>query len=921
MHSTRRFGVCFFSLLILALGLAAAPGLAQAGGGIEGEVSASDGARLPGATVTARNLASGIQESTFTSAEGAYALKDLPAGTYRLSVSLDGFATQGKTVALAAGETAEEDFDLSLGALDEAITITAARGERAIAEIPQTVTVISEEDLQERRPRSVQEAFERVPNMDSIEANAVRSRPTYRGQSSSRLLLLLDGERINNARIDANATGLSPGMIDINQIASIEVVGGAGSSLYGTDAHAGTINLITKNPDRPSTGSRLDVLLDLTYSDNGDFDREYASVSYGTSKWGARVGISRFDQKSYDAGDEEITQQDVLALGELSNQLAGNANTYTIWSLPAGGEVSNGQADGTNTRADLWYYFNDQHSLRATYLGSEHDDLGSAFSTLPYNNVVRLNEFRDFDKFTLRYEATELADWLPRLSARIYQQEFQRPQNDRSFTVDLGSSYLIGDQGTFFTGNPSTFTSGGTDSETLNTVESSGGEVQLNIRLGGDALLTTGLQFVQDESKDRFTRQAFDSSNTVTSTLFGATTPDTEYENLGWFSQIEWQPAEWVRLAGGLRWDRWESTTSPTANYPLPGGSELGLLDIAATQLSGTLTSLGFNLAGVGDFVNAVQAGQSFSTDNDVWTSNVGATFFLPGGFNPYVRWGESYREPEVTVRYLVRNFGSAFFGVQSSPNPFLDPEEGESLEFGIKVDKANWRGSLAFFESEIDNFIDGIVSPTLFFAPNPAAGVIGPLGLFFQRVNRNAVEFEGVEAYFEGSVPVGGGSLTPYVSLSWLDGRNKNPTAAEVALIEQFYNRNDTPIRLEGSAGDVPFGSVVPFQGTVALRYTSGSGKWYGEYEWKFADDITRVRPESVATGNITQFGILKSLEGYERHALRGGYDFGTQVPLKVTLGIENLTDELIFLPFQIAPAPGRSFTLGLTYKWGRNS
>ena len=108
-----------------------------------------------------------------------------------------------------------------------------------------------------------------------------------------------------------------------------------------------------------------------------------------------------------------------------------------------------------------------------------------------------------------------------------------------------------------------------------------------------------------------------------------------------------------------------------------------------------------------------------------------------------------------------------------------------------------------------------------------------------------------------------------------------------------------------------------MPFQGTFALRYTDNTGKWFAEYEYRFADDIKRVRPESVATGNITQFGILKSLEGYDKHTLRGGYEFPN---VKLTLGIENFTDELYFLPFQLAPAPGRSFVLGINYRWGRN-
>ena len=910
--------VRFAALFIIFCGLGVVAS-AQGTASISGKVTDASVGVLPGVTVEAVSIASGRRVASMTGQDGKFEIRGLVASVYRVTASLQGFTDASETVQIAAGEAAEISFTMDLGAISEEMSVTASKGERVVTEIPQAVSIISAEDIEDRRPLSIQEAYERVPNIQAIEANQARQRPTYRGQSSSRLLLLLDSERVNNSRIDANATGLSPSMIDITQIESIEVVGGAGSSLYGTDAHAGTINMITKAPERPSSGAEFELILDGTYRDNGEFNRGYALFSYGTEKWGIRGSLSTFDQQNYDAGGEAISQAEVLRLGEVSNLLAGNANTYAIWDLPSGGEVINGQGDGVNTRFDLWFYPSDQHNFRITYLGSEHDDLGAAFSGPPFSVTQQFNEFRDFDKVTLRYEGLELADWLPRLSVRVYQQEFRRPQNDRRLSITEGSSFVTNpDQTLSFTGDPSEFSSGGTFSTTLNEIESSGAEVQLNISPWTGALITTGVQYLKDESEDTFTRDAFSSADVITSSLTGATTPNTEYENQAAYALLEWRPHEVVRLSAGLRYDEWESTTSATPGYPLPGGSELGFLGIATGQLAGRLTSeFGFNLEGVQDFVDAVRDGATFSTSNDVVSGNFGLTFFLPGGVNPYIRWGESYREPEITTRYLVRNFGSAFFGVQSVPNPFLEPEEGTSLDIGVKVSRRNWRASLGWFETEVENYIDGIVTPTLFFTPDPANGVFTPVGLFFQRVNATEVVFDGVEAYFEGSYAIGGkGSLTPYVSLSWLEGQNKNPTAAEIATIEEFYNRSDLPIELEGSVDDAPFGSVVPFQGTVALRYTSPRGRWFGEVEHKFADDITRVRPESVATGNITQFGILESLEGYDRQSVRFGYTFRTANPLKVTLGVENITDELYFLPFQLAPAPGRSFVLGINYK-----
>ena len=191
-------------------------------------------------------------------------------------------------------------------------------------------------------------------------------------------------------------------------------------------------------------------------------------------------------------------------------------------------------------------------------------------------------------------------------------------------------------------------------------------------------------------------------------------------------------------------------------------------------------------------------------------------------------------------------------------------------------------------------------------------------MGLFFQRINLGEVSFSGFEASFEGSYALGnGGSLSPYISYSQLDSENKSPTQDDLTTIDLFYNRTDTPRRFEGSADDVPFGSIVEAQGLFGLRYTAPNNRWFVEYELKWVDDIDRVDPANLSSINTTQFGSFSSLDGYERHALRGGYRFDTNVPVRINVAIENLGDKFYFDPFQLAPAPGRSFIASISIPW----
>ena len=73
-------------------------------------------------------------------------------------------------------------------------------------------------------------------------------RPRLRGLDSTRLLVLVDGERLNTARQATDRTGAEVGLVSPDSISRMEVVNGAGTLMYGSDALAGTINIITNEP-------------------------------------------------------------------------------------------------------------------------------------------------------------------------------------------------------------------------------------------------------------------------------------------------------------------------------------------------------------------------------------------------------------------------------------------------------------------------------------------------------------------------------------------------------------------------------------------------------------------------------------------------------------------------------------------------
>jgi outer membrane receptor protein involved in Fe transport len=112
---------------LLAAPLAAPPVSAQAlYGAIVGTVTDQSGAPVPGATVTATNTGTGLKLDATTDKDGNYAFRNLVLGTYELTASLQGFRELRQTgVRVEAGNPVRFDLKLEVGAVQEAVTVTA----------------------------------------------------------------------------------------------------------------------------------------------------------------------------------------------------------------------------------------------------------------------------------------------------------------------------------------------------------------------------------------------------------------------------------------------------------------------------------------------------------------------------------------------------------------------------------------------------------------------------------------------------------------------------------------------------------------------------------------------------------------------------------------------------------------------------
>jgi TonB-linked SusC/RagA family outer membrane protein len=258
--------VVFASMLLAGGAMLGAPLLAQqAGGTITGHVTeARSGAPLTAATVTVQGTESGAT----TNQDGTYRIARVPAGSHTVIVRRIGYAPGTQTVTVSEGGAATADFALQVSAINlQQVVVTGTAGNQTRVAQGAVVATVDASDVTAKAPvASVTDILSgRVAGVNISSASGTvgaSPRINIRGATSISLsnapLVFVDGVRVSSGeRNDLgqyhNLEGLGGQSVtalnDINpdDIASIEVVKGpAASTLYGADASAGVIQIITK---------------------------------------------------------------------------------------------------------------------------------------------------------------------------------------------------------------------------------------------------------------------------------------------------------------------------------------------------------------------------------------------------------------------------------------------------------------------------------------------------------------------------------------------------------------------------------------------------------------------------------------------------------------------------------------------------
>lgn len=245
-----------FALVIFILAASTAAPQGQSTTGITGFVKDPQGRAIRGAQLQLYRQSARAASTTLSSDAGAFRFENLEAGTFFLEAGQQGFQTATLTVEVKRGAMRDVNIMLQLAGVSQRVIVTAADQAQTAAEVSKAVSVISHDEIMNRNVIALSETLSTIPGV-TIRNQGGPGQYTsmsIRGLRSAAGAVLIDGMRFRDASTSqGDATALFAELNFINTD-HVELLRGSGSSLYGTDAIGGAVNIVSDPGGGPVHG-------------------------------------------------------------------------------------------------------------------------------------------------------------------------------------------------------------------------------------------------------------------------------------------------------------------------------------------------------------------------------------------------------------------------------------------------------------------------------------------------------------------------------------------------------------------------------------------------------------------------------------------------------------------------------------------
>ncbi|MEW6050376.1 MAG: TonB-dependent receptor [Candidatus Zixiibacteriota bacterium] len=739
-------------------------------------VDRNTGGPLAGATVSME----GRNKSLATDADGRFAITYDSGVPLTLSVSHVGYRTR-RNLSADGGELRVE-LEPAASVLDN-VVVTANRYEKEAYRTAQPVTVTGTGEIQNKGYTIVSDVIRSFPGVDMNDAGPFRARPVIRGLYGTRILVLVDGERLNDQRDISSFAGVSMSLVDPNDIERVEVVNGPSSVLYGSDAMGGVINIITRKNSFNSTLKPF-----ATYSGRySTADQQHSNrldVGVEAQRWVTSFGFQyREANKDYQPPDGWNSKPEFFVYRPgFYDSL--NARTGYDFSRD---RLVNSRARVNNYEGKLAYKLAERQRLDLDLNFFRGNDIG--YPGVPNDSTPFLFVYPNHDRqaASLTYTARGLSSHLAKLESRLY---FDRITKD--FLTDfLGSLVIPAGPPP----NPPTITPLTATNHT--EVTKYGLNFQELYALGPRLNLTSGFDFLHEAiDGDVVEITRFDGFGPFpfNDTTRGSSVPKNNWNSLGLFASGEINLAP-LLVTAGLRYDNFWINTNQTPGYEDDSGKALPTQSEHYNSVNGSL----------------------------------GLVYNIGGGANLVANVGTAYRVPNVVERFY---YGSAS-GRQTRPNPDIKPERSVSIDYGVKAIHPHVNYSLIGFYSLYNDFTQLQTYDSL-----PPSSPGAPYTPLWRYENLEDVRIYGFEGVVEGNFDFG---LYGNLNLAYQHGQIRSAdqplfvSPVKLGVTAGYRHKKygafgEANLRVVGDQNRVPdvaYLDDIPSKGFTVVNATVGFRPW----------------------------------------------------------------------------------------------
>lgn len=538
-----------------------------------------------------------------------------------------------------------QDVELPTVVLDSVI-VTTSRYQRNINELPYSAAILSLEKIDPSTSQSVSELLRTEPGISLLRDGIWGTEVNIRGLSRSNIVTLIDGNRIETAT-DISAR-LS--MFDINDIERIEVIKGAASTLYGTGATGGVVNIISK---KESYSNKFFM--------KGSLSNGYNSVN---NNYLGGINLS--------AGEQWWTAK---LTG--SYRKAGNAKT-------PGGTLNNSQYKDNSFSGMFNIMPFDSQELRLVYQQFNAFDVGipGGYSVFPGEAKVRYPE-ENRKMFSSEYVIRDISSSLRKLSARYFNQSMLRDVENIPNQVKMIPAG---------NGQPARKVSVLEINPTAKH-DSYGFQVQSDFIFGETHYLISGLDYWKRSYNGRRTNSqkievlgpdAKTTVKTVYKTIVEKPLPDADYGSIGVFLNDELSLIEKrLKLILGGRFDLISINNSETKNP---------VSEINDGVVNNTPS-------------NQIVIWRAGKAQNTSYNYNIGMLYSLTANSSISFNAARSFRSPSLEERYQYIDQGS----VLRIGDPQLKPEKGYFFDLGLRTNNSTLKTRTSIFYNYLNDLVTEI--------------------------------------------------------------------------------------------------------------------------------------------------------------------------------------------------------------------